>query len=879
MTQRSEQSLQQDTQAAFRPLLMRIVGTFAATIVLALIALGSLEWSDNAPAIPSIAMILLLGLTAYALRASSRRVRQLSQGVNNALQAREQLLMQYVENTPAAVAMLDRNLCYMAVSPRWMTEYNLTGQSIIGRPHNETITDLEPRWMLVLERCLTGAVAKCDEDPWLRADGSQEWLRWEARPWLNSDGSIGGIVLYAEIITERKRTAFALRDAMILQQAIFDGADHTIIATTVDGIIRIFNQAAEKLLGYDAAEMVYEKNAISLHDPEEISQRATELSIDTGFATLVAAAQSGVSEEREWSYIRKDGSHVPMLISCSALHDSTGVLNGFLMIGSDITERKAAQTAIIKAQKAIEAASQAKTEFLANVSHEIRTPMTSIIGYADLLLDPKISAEDRIGHVQTIRRNGEQLVGIIHDILDIARIEAGGMVVEEVDASPSQILADITSLTQVKAKKKNIVFDVEFDGPIPAKIKTDPARLRQVLLHLVSNAVKFTEAGGLRIITEFQKDKQGVGFLCFRIVDTGIGMTAEQVGEVFEPFKQADTSATRRFGGIGLGLTVSNRLAQLMGGRIIVKSEKGVGSEFILKIPTGPVDETQFISRPAEIIRQGEESKSESPKALNIKILLAEDGIDNQKLISLHLRHAGAQVTIAENGKIALEAALSPANSFNVILMDMQMPVMDGYEATARLRAAGYIRPIIALTAHALDVDRARCLAAGCDEHLVKPINAGLLISTVANFAKEAGELPVPKIAVEPPAEPSSPAAPVEPAPSQHQSELANDPDMQQLVQDYVAGLPTQVKMLQDLLQANDLKELGRLAHQLKGAGGGYGFPQITKLAAAADRLIKQGEPFESISRQVDELVGYVRGIAGYDLTLEAAHVADSAGH
>ncbi len=857
-----------------------MVGTFAAAIVLAVAALGSLEWSHDSRMVPSTAMILLLGLTAYVLQASSRRARHLSKNVNDALRMREDLLKQYVQNTPSAVAMLDRELRYMAVSPQWMVEYNLMGQSIIGCRHNEIITDLEPRWLLVYERCMTGAVARCDEDPWLRADGSQEWLRWEARPWQNNDGSVGGIVLYAEIITERKRTAFALRDAMILQQAIFDGADYSIIATTVDGTIRIFNRAAEQLLGYDAAEMVFEKNAVALHDPEEITRRAEELSVDNGFATLVAAAHGGISEEREWTYIHKDGSRVPMLLSFSALHDSTGVLNGFLMIGSDITDRKAAQAAIAKAQKAIEAASQAKTEFLANVSHEIRTPMTSIIGYADLLLDPKISTEDRIGHVHTIRRNGEHLVGIIHDVLDIARIEAGGMVLETVDASPSQILADIASIAQVSTKKKNIVFDVEFDGPIPAKIKTDPARLRQVLLHLVNNAVKFTEAGGLRIITEFQKDQQGTGFLCFRIVDTGIGMTAEQVGEVFEPFKQADTSATRKFGGMGLGLTVSNRLAQLMGGRIIVKSEKGVGSEFILKIPTGPVEETEFITHPEQMVQDNAPQKNDPPKIPNARILLAEDGIDNQKLISLHLRRAGAQVTIAENGRLALEAALSDANSFHVILMDMQMPTMDGYEATARLRAAGYIRPIVALTAHALDVDRMRCLAAGCDEHLVKPINANLLITTVGRFAKEAGELPINLAKVELPSAAQTLAAEqMETAPTQHQSELANDPDMQQLVQDYVAGLPHQVKALQDLLQSNDLKELGRLAHQLKGAGGGYGFPQITKLAAAADRLIKQGEPFESISRQVDDLVGYVRGIAGYDLTLEAAHVADSAGH
>jgi CheY-like chemotaxis protein/HPt (histidine-containing phosphotransfer) domain-containing protein len=511
------------------------------------------------------------------------------------------------------------------------------------------------------------------------------------------------------------------------------------------------------------------------------------------------------------------------------------------------------------AKEAAEAASQAKTEFLANMSHEIRTPMTSIIGYADLLLDPKLPAAQRIEHVQTIRRNGEHLVAVINDILDISRIESGKIAIECVETSPAKILAEIASQMRAKAADKRLTFDVEYEGPIPARIRTDSARLRQILLNLVTNAIKFTDQGGVRVITTLDQTDPQTASLNFRVVDTGIGIGQEKIEAIFAPFKQADSSTTRRFGGTGLGLAISSRLAALLGGRLLVSSETGAGSEFMLSIPVGPIERIEWMAHPEDMVSDAPRVAKSADKTLTAQVLLAEDGIDNQKLILLHLTRAGADVTVVANGREAIEA--TNASKFDVILMDMQMPEMDGYEATAKLRASGYTGPILALTAHAMSADRNKCLTAGCNEYLTKPIDAETLIRVVAKFAHASNQQALDTMS------------------GSHGSELADDPDMREIIEQYVSRLPDQVRKMHELLAHNDLENLGRLAHQLKGSGGGYGFPQLTALASAANRSIREADPIDAIRRQLDALVNYIRQIRGYDTSKEAAHAAEDTGH
>ncbi len=393
-----------------------------------------------------------------------------------------------------------------------------------------------------------------------------------------------------------------------------------------------------------------------------------------------------------------------------------------------------------------EAANRAKSEFLANMSHEIRTPMTAILGFADLLLDPAQSPVDRLECIQTIRRNGDHLMALINDILDLSKIEANRMTVERIACSPSEVLADVESLLRARAEVKGLAFKVEYATPIPESIQSDPTRLRQILLNLAGNAVKFTESGGVRLITRFSHAPDDTGTLSIEVVDTGIGMSADQIDRVFESFSQADSSMARRFGGTGLGLAISQRLARMLDGEIAVCSAPGEGSAFTVNLSTGPLGSTRLIQPSGESRAITLPPADQTPpRVLRLdatRILLAEDGQDNQRLIAFHLRKAGADVTLADNGRVAVEKALGALldTPFDVILMDMQMPELDGYGATRYLRANGYRRPIIALTAHAMTGDREKCLAAGCDDYTTKPINRSALLTIILEHVNKAAQ-------------------------------------------------------------------------------------------------------------------------------------------
>jgi CheY-like chemotaxis protein len=398
-----------------------------------------------------------------------------------------------------------------------------------------------------------------------------------------------------------------------------------------------------------------------------------------------------------------------------------------------------------------EAASQAKSEFLANMSHEIRTPMTAILGYIDLLDtdgDLAVDREHSADALRTIRSNANHLLAIINDILDMSKIEAGQMQVELIDTDPAHIAEEVVSLVAARARGKGVDIRVRYDSPIPVLIRSDPTRLRQILLNLTGNAIKFTEVGHVTIHVACDAAAQKMRF---RVVDSGIGMTPEQRDEIarFEPFAQADSSMTRKFGGTGLGLRISNALATMLGGGIEVDSLLGEGSSFTVTIATGDLQDVRL--RDAGTIAAGA-ARPEADAAPDagpgpaaparplegLRILLAEDGLDNQRLLQFHLSKAGARVTIAENGRIAAEAieGAGPDERPHVVLMDMQMPELDGYGATRRLRDGGYTLPILALTAHAMDGDREKCLAAGCDDFLTKPIDKSALIDACQAWAQ-----------------------------------------------------------------------------------------------------------------------------------------------
>ncbi len=396
---------------------------------------------------------------------------------------------------------------------------------------------------------------------------------------------------------------------------------------------------------------------------------------------------------------------------------------------------------LVSAKRAAEEANSSKTMFLANMSHEIRTPMTAIIGYTEIIRDEDVQNQmppERIDALDTILRNGRHLMTIINDILEISKIEAGKLKVEPVACTVSAVLADVMAMMHIRAGEKGVYLTSDFTGPIPETIRTDPNRLRQILINLIGNALKFTDKGGVHLNVEYLADAEHPQ-MQFDIVDSGIGLTKEQCERLFQPFTQADTTTTRDYGGTGLGLVICRRLAHLLGGDVtIARSEPGKGSTFRVTVATGPLDDAKLItpnievSKVADERQQGQASAARPP--IHCRILLAEDYMENQRLISLILNKAGADVTAADDGKIAYEKALEAQNRgepFDVILMDMQMPVMDGYEATRRLRDEGYKGPIIAMTAHAMLGDKEKCLRCGCNGYLSKPICRKELLDAV----------------------------------------------------------------------------------------------------------------------------------------------------
>ena len=506
------------------------------------------------------------------------------------------------------------------------------------------------------------------------------------------------------------------------------------------------------------------------------------------------------------------------------------------VLGQRDVRHIAERHALLENRHAVEAASEAKSQFLANMSHEIRTPMTAVQGYADLLLDPALTSSDRLNYVQVIRRNSEHLLNIINDILDLSKIEANKMEIEAIACSPCSVVVDVASLMRVRAVEKRLGFDVRYLTPVPEVITSDPTRLRQVLMNLVGNAIKFTKRGQVSLLVRC--DPTGPEpRLTFEVADTGLGISKEGIRKIFQPFTQADSSTTRKFGGTGLGLTICQRLASLLGGRITVESLEGRGSSFTLAIATGALTGVRMIDGLEEAEMPTPAFVLPQIVHLDGKVLLAEDGYDNQVLISTHLRKAGATVEIAENGRIAVDmatAAFDAGAPFDVILMDMQLPELDGYGATARLRSRGYARPIIALTAHAMAGDRDRCIQAGCDDYLSKPVQRPVLIDTVRRYMSKVSGHGA-----------SAPAHSATPQSIFHQvaaeelaSELAGDEDMAEILASFVGELPARVSKLRASLDGGDRDALRRLAHQLKGAAGGYGFPRITEAAGKVEAAI-----------------------------------------
>jgi len=505
--------------------------------------------------------------------------------------------------------------------------------------------------------------------------------------------------------------------------------------------------------------------------------------------------------------------------------------------GKDITLIKQAEeqarTADIKTGIA-EKANYAKSEFLANMSHEIRTPLTAIIGFSESLLDGDVNAEKNIESIQTIIQSGKHLSSIINNILDLSKIEAGKVEIECIPVELLKMLDDVQRLAELQSQEKGVVFALDYHFPLPDHILGDSLRIKQILLNLCNNAIKFTDKGGVKLSVKFEKELSRISF---DVTDTGVGLTEEQIGNLFVAFNQADASTTRRFGGTGLGLHLSRQLAERMKGTIEVKSTYGEGSCFSLALDVMLPDVAHFLEGPENIkLIETRKVTSSRNEFYSGNVLLAEDNDNNKQLINMFLQKLGAEVSFANNGQEAVD--LAQRVDYDLILMDMQMPVMDGLEATRQLMSLGCDTPIVALTANAMKEDREICRQAGCEDFLAKPINRQHFVEVVTRYL-----------------------CPVEETLNPLYSHLLEEePEMQDLVDNFLSGLPKMFTDIENACLNENWGHLSHLAHDMKSIGGGYGYPQLTEVSQQIEIALAQ-KSYMNVVGLVHELESICRRV------------------
>ncbi|MBL0871345.1 MAG: PAS domain S-box protein [Phycisphaerales bacterium] len=621
-------------------------------------------------------------------------------------------------------------------------ECNAAAEQILGLRRDELRgrTSIDPRWCAIRE---DGSPYPGEEHPASLSlskgvsirgqlmgictpEGEVRWLSVSSEPLRDASGAVTAVVAsFADITLLRSQQH---RLDLVLTGAGLGTWDWNVVTGRVE-----FNKRWAEMLGYELEEIEpHVRSWEKLVHPDDMPMV---------MRVLTDHLEGRAAEYRcEHRLKRKDGSWAWVLdAGCVMERDQNGKPIRAAGVHMDISAAKQLEASLAEAKTAAESASHAKSEFLANMSHEIRTPMTAILGYTELLQSEYVGSggsRETVDALSTIRRNSEHLLSIINDILDVSKIEAGKMTVERISVRPDHVIHEVVSLMNVKSKEKGLKLEARFDSPIPEVINSDPLRLRQVLTNLVGNALKFTSEGGVTIAASMMEG----GKLRINVIDTGIGLSPADQGKLFGAFSQADSSTSRKYGGTGLGLRISRKLAEMLGGGITVSSEPGKGSTFTVTIDAGDIRGVAMIPPGAlRVVQQSGNTKSESSShettAISLegmRILMAEDGPDNTRLIVHHLTRAGAKVTAVENGQLAIqklqdassaEGALLEPPPFDLVLTDMQMPVVDGYALTRTLRSRGCELPIVALTANAMTGDLEKCLAAGCTDYASKPID------------------------------------------------------------------------------------------------------------------------------------------------------------
>ncbi len=726
-------------------------------------------------------------------------------------------------------------------------------------------------------------------------DGTRHLLSISTEPLRDATGAVTGVVASFGDVTDMLDKDQRMQ--LVVQGAALGTWDWHVPSGAV-----IYNAQSAEMLGYSLSE--YEPNVSmweKLLHPEDKAEVMTVLT-----AHLTGQTPEFRCEHRQR---RKDGTWAWVLGSGQVVERGpAGEPIRAVGINMDISVQKEFESALRLAQREAEdanaqlletnrtlevatvrahdmaaeaaMASHAKSEFLANMSHEIRTPLTAILGYTDILaesLPANDAAAPASAAVETIQRAGQHLLMLINDVLDLSKIEAGRLSIEQLEMPLPELLLDVDSLMRARASAKGVALRTSLASPVPNRIISDPTRFRQILMNLVGNAAKFTDHGTIDVrACILPADGETAARLRVEVDDTGPGMTEKQSRILFQPFTQADASVTRRHGGTGLGLTICRRLAALMDGTVSLEySQPGRGSRFVVELPLQPAPGSALVHSLDVCGKDNEPLGTitlDSVLELHGRILLAEDGEDNRRLIVHHLTRGGAEVFTAANGRIALEMLLeaqAAGRPFDLLVTDMQMPEMDGYTLACTLRDGGHTIPIVALTAHAMAEDRQRCLDAGCDAYESKPIQREALLRACAALLP-----PRPVTAEAAVGQPSrvdraspQPTGAARPVPVTHTpetvtrsddvliSDLADDPDMCGLIPPFLERLREQMLVLGTVREPSDRAALTTLAHQLKGAGGGYGFMPISQAARTVERFASAGGTQRECDAAVDALL------------------------
>ncbi len=637
----------------------------------------------------------------------------------------KELFQTVFNNTAAAITVTDKDERIIAWNPFAEKMLGLTKEELFNKPVKDLYPPKEWRRIRAFRIRQRGMLADIEIKIYKKSNGTLD-ASLSISVLKDSEGNVIGSIGIIRDITAQKAAERRIKDSENKIRVILDNSAAAI--TLIDEKERIisWNRFTEHLLGMKRSDL-YLRPVSTLYPEEEWKKIRAE-----NIRTI------GSKHHLATKVINKRGNIIDIDLSINVLRDSQDKIVGSVGIMQDITEQKRFQEILIQAKLAAEEANSAKSLFLANMSHEVRTPMNTILGMIDLTLDTTLDEEQRDNLVVAKEAAGN-LLSLINDILDLSRVESGKLTLENIEFHLPNILKNVCKGLSVLARGKNLELILKIHPDVPELLESDPVRLRQILINLINNAIKFTPKGKIVIEVKASAKTDQEITLTFAVIDQGIGIAKDKQDFIFEAFTQADTSTTRRFGGTGLGLAISKRLVEMMGGRIWVESEEEKGSTFYFTGVFKYKDKASSAVLTEEESPAGIEDPVLAQRIKSLRILLAEDNIVNQKISMRLLEKQGWHVVTVDNGKEVVDRMSK--DHFDIVLMDAQMPILDGFEATKIIRDnekhTGKHIPIIALTARAMQEDRKRCLDAGMDGYVAKPIDRKKLFEEIINVFKK----------------------------------------------------------------------------------------------------------------------------------------------